>query len=99
MQHHGKLMQGRIAKTFGLDRLHRRGHVVAVGAGLAVALPHVMQLLGEREPAGILDVAAIGDVADRACGSSGLPATPTPTYCHFEKVAPLIGNLAKLTFR
>ena len=47
VQHQRKLMQLRIAKTFRLDRLHGGEHIVAVGAGLAVALLHVTQLLGQ----------------------------------------------------
>ncbi len=40
-------------------------HVVAVGAGPAVTLPHVVQLLIEREPPGILRMPAIDHVAER----------------------------------
>jgi hypothetical protein len=47
MQHHRELMQRRIAKTFCLDRGDRREHIFAVDAGLAVALSHVAQLLGQ----------------------------------------------------
>ncbi len=53
MQHQCELMQLRIAKTFGLDRLHRRCDIVAVGAGLAVALEHVAvaDRASDRRPA------------------------------------------------
>ena len=48
-----------------LQRRDGRNDVIAVGAGPAVALPHVMQLLLERQPSGILRVAAIDHVAER----------------------------------
>ena len=48
-----------------LQRADGRDDVVAVGAGLAMALAHVMQLLLERQPAGILRVAAVDHVAER----------------------------------
>jgi lysophospholipase L1-like esterase len=47
VQHQRKLVQRRVAKTFRLDRLHGSQHVIAVDAGLAVALEHVAQLLGQ----------------------------------------------------
>ncbi|MGY3470873.1 hypothetical protein ACVW0I_007744 [Bradyrhizobium sp. LM6.11] len=65
MQHGRELMQLRVAKAFGLNGFHRRGHVVAVGAGLAVALEHVAMLVGERQPTGILHVAAVDDIGER----------------------------------
>ena len=46
-----------IAERF--ERPHRFKHIVAIGAGFAVALPHIMQAFGKRQPAGILRVAAI----------------------------------------
>ncbi len=45
MQHHRQLMQLRIAKTLRLDRFYGSKNVIAVDAGLAVALPHVTELL------------------------------------------------------
>ena len=68
MKHRCELMQLRVAKAFGLDRLHRRGHVIAIGAGLAVALDDMAVLLGERQPAGILHMAAVDDVSE--CGDT-----------------------------
>ena len=47
VQHQRQLMQWRIAKALRLDRLHGGQHVIAVDAGLAVALEHVAQLLGQ----------------------------------------------------
>ena len=55
-----------IAKTFRLDRLDRGEHVVAIDAGLAVALQHMAQLFGGRQPPGILHMAAIDHVDERA---------------------------------
>ena len=52
-----------IAELF--QRADGRDDVVAVGAGLAVALAHMVQLLLEREPAGILHVSAVDHVAER----------------------------------
>ena len=65
MQHRRELMQLRVAKAFGLDRLHGRRHVVAVGAGLAVTLQHMAVLVGERQPAGVLHMAAVDDIGER----------------------------------
>ena len=61
----GEQMQIALAIAKRFERLHRLQHVIAIGSGLAVALPHVMQAFGERQPAGILHVAAIDDVAQR----------------------------------
>ena len=58
-------MQLGLAVAELLQRRHRRDHVVAVVAGLPVALAHVMQLLVERQPAGILRMAAVDHVAER----------------------------------
>jgi hypothetical protein len=44
MQHHRQLMQWRVAKSLRLDRLHGGENIVAVDAGLAVALPHMAEL-------------------------------------------------------
>ena len=41
VQHRRQPVQGLVAKPFRLDRLHRRQHIVAVDAGLAVALQHM----------------------------------------------------------
>ena len=41
VQHCRKPVQRLVAKTFRFDRLHRRQHIIAVDAGLAVALQHV----------------------------------------------------------
>ena len=68
MKHRCELMQLRVAKAFGLDRLHRRGHVIAIGAGLAVALEDMAVLFGQRQPAGILHMAAGDDVSE--CGGA-----------------------------
>src|SRR5262249_22126507 len=46
-----------------LGRSGRGAHVVPVGAGRAVALADVMQLLLERKPPGILHMTAIDHVA------------------------------------
>ena len=48
----------------GIERAHRFEHVIAIGAGYSVTLPHVVQLLFERQTSGILRMAAIDDVAD-----------------------------------
>src|ERR1700754_596076 len=59
-------MQLRVAKPLRLDRLDRCENIVAIVAGLAVALLHMAQLLGKRKPAGILDMAAVDHVSERA---------------------------------
>src|SRR5215470_8222956 len=66
MQHQRKTMQWRIAKTFGFDRLDGREHIVAVDARLAVALQDMAELLVKRQPAGILHMAPIDHVSERA---------------------------------
>ena len=58
-------MQFGLAIAELLERTDRRNDVVAVGAGLAMPLAHVMQLLLEREPPGILCVSSIHHVAER----------------------------------
>jgi hypothetical protein len=66
VQHERELMQLRIAKALGLDRLHGRQEVVAVVSRTAMSLPHEAQLLGERKPSGILDVATVDYIGERA---------------------------------
>ena len=66
VQHRCEPVQLLIAKSFRLDRLDRGQHIIPVDAGLAVALQHVAQLLGRRQPAGILHMAAIDDIDQRA---------------------------------
>ena len=66
VQHHGKPVQLLIAKSFGLDRLDGGEHIVAVVAGTAVTLADDAKLLVERQPAGILHMAAVGHVSQRA---------------------------------
>src|ERR1700689_1743934 len=52
-----------IAERFkGANRLD---DVIAIVAGAAVALPHIVHALLDREPAGILHVAAVDDVGER----------------------------------
>src|SRR5215831_21100611 len=58
-------MQIALAITECFERAYGFQHVIAIGPGLAVALPHMMQTLRQRQPAGILHVAAIDDVAHR----------------------------------
>ena len=58
-------MQFVVAKALALDLLDRVEHVVAVGAGAAVALPHEVQLPLQRQASGILRVAAVDHVAER----------------------------------
>src|SRR5262245_7954046 len=59
----GEEMQPRFAVAELLQRSDGRDDVVAVGAGLAMALAHMVQLLLERKSAGILSVAAVDHVA------------------------------------
>ena len=61
----GQQVQSLVAIALRLDLLDRRHHIVAVVAGAAMALAHEMQLLLERQPAGILLVAAVDQVAER----------------------------------
>ena len=58
-------MQFRLAIAQRFERSDRFKHVVAIRARLFVALPDVMQTLGQREPPGILNVTAVDDVTKR----------------------------------
>src|SRR6202171_3227338 len=58
-------MQIALAVAERLERAHRFDDVIAVLPGTAVALPHIMQALLDREPAGILHMAAVDDVGER----------------------------------
>ena len=69
-------MQPAIAKTRCFDRLHGCDDIVAVDTGLAVTLLHVTQLLRQRQPAGILNMAAIDDIDQRADALSRLVLQP-----------------------
>src|SRR3974377_285609 len=46
-----------------VEFFNRGQHVIAAGSGAAVALPDIVQLLGDRESPGILPVAAVYHVA------------------------------------
>src|SRR5262245_62343631 len=52
-----------VAELF--QRAYRRDDVVPIRARMTVALTHVVQLLLEREPSGILHMPAIDHVAQR----------------------------------
>ena len=79
VQHHCQPVQLRIAKTFRLDRFHRGENIIAVDAGLAVPLQHVAQLLRRRQPSGILDMAAVDHIDQRADTLARLVLQPHPT--------------------
>ncbi len=61
----GQQVQLLVAIALSLDFLDRRQHVIAVVARLPVALAHEMQLPLQRQPSGILPVAAVHHVAER----------------------------------
>src|ERR1700728_1671859 len=61
----GEQMQFGLAIAERLERTDGFEHIIAIRTGLAVALPHVMHALGNRQPPGILDVAAVDGVAQR----------------------------------
>src|SRR5260370_40629514 len=69
-------MQRGLAIAELLERPDRCDDVVTVGAGLAVTLAHVMQLLLEREPSGILRVSTVDHVAQRRHPPLGLALEP-----------------------
>src|SRR5260221_10593224 len=50
VQHRRQLMQLLVAKTLRLDRLRGGQHVVAIVSGTAVALQHIAELFGRRQP-------------------------------------------------
>ena len=76
----GEQVQFGLAIAKLLERTDRRNDVVAVGAGLAMPLPHVMQLLLEREPPGVLHVPSIHHVAEARHPPLGLALEPDWTY-------------------
>ena len=76
VQHRRKLMQLRVAKTFRLDRLHGGQHIVAVGAGLAVPLLDMTELFRQRQPPGILHMAAVDHIGQRADALARLVLKP-----------------------
>src|SRR5262249_8693520 len=72
----GEEVQLGFPQTERFQRRDRCDDIVAVGAGVAVTLTHVMELLLEREPPGILRMAAIDHVAERAHRALGLALEP-----------------------
>src|SRR5260370_40367020 len=72
----GDEMQRGLAIAELLERPDRCDDVVTVGAGLAVTLAPVMQLLLEREPSGILRVSTADPAAQRRRPPSGLALDP-----------------------
>src|SRR5947207_8252981 len=67
-------MQLGVSKTLSFDLGDGRQYVVQVCPGMAMALPHQMKLLLDVEPAGILRMAAVDDVDERAHPPSRLAA-------------------------
>jgi hypothetical protein len=72
----GQLMQLRLPIAKLLQGGDGRDDIVAIRARDPVTLPHMVQLLVEREPSRILRVAAIDQVAQRRHSLPGLPAQP-----------------------
>ena len=70
-------MQIAVVEAERFERMHGREHIVAVRAGLAVALAHQMKLRREIEPAGILHVPAIDHVDQRGTRRCGSPSSVT----------------------
>ena len=68
----GETMQVGVAESLRLELADRRQHVIAVGAGMTMTLPHEMELLLDVEPAGILRMTAIDHVDQRASAPLGL---------------------------
>src|ERR1700684_3457535 len=58
-------MQVGLAIAERFERPDRLDDIVAVVAGAAMALPDIVHALLDREPAGILHVAAVDDVGER----------------------------------
>ena len=80
----GQEVQIAVAVALRLNLLDRRQHIVAVVAGAAVALPHQMHFLFERQPAGVLLVAAVHHVTERVHNRRGIPVGPTEAQSQLE---------------
>src|ERR1700729_4075108 len=76
VQHQGELMQLLVAKALLFDRLDGCQHVVAIVSGTTMALLHVAQLFAQGEPAGILHVAAVDHISERADPLPGFVLKP-----------------------
>ncbi len=74
-----KEMQAGLSIAELLERSDRGNDIVAVGAGLAVPLAYMMQLLLERKSAGILRMPAIDHIAQRRYALLGLALEPDRT--------------------
>ena len=61
----GNQMELGFTITERFERANRFEDVIAVVAGPAVALPHIVHAIGDIEPTGILHMAAVDDVAQR----------------------------------
>ena len=72
MQPRGQQVELAIVKSEALKLFDRREHVIAIGAGPAMALPDVMQLRIEVELARVLRVRAVDDVANCAHPAPGI---------------------------
>src|ERR1051325_7413943 len=68
----GEEVQARVAKALRLDLAHCGKHVTARGPRAPMPSPDVMKLLFQVEPAGILRVAAVDHVDERAHAPLGL---------------------------
>ena len=71
-----KEMQAGLSIAELLQRSDRGDDIVPVGAGLTVPLAHVVQLLLERQSAGVLRMSAVDHIAQRRYALFGLTLEP-----------------------
>src|SRR3984893_3444071 len=76
MQHQREPVQLLVAKALRLDRSHGGQHVVSIESGADVYLLDKTELLSQREPPGILHMAAIDRRGQRTDTLAGLVAEP-----------------------
>ena len=65
-------MQITLAIAERFERAYRFQHIISVGAGFTVALPHMVETFGKSQAPCILHVAAIDEVADRLYVAAGM---------------------------
>src|SRR5262249_62245081 len=71
-------MQITLAVAQRFERAYRFQHIISVGAGFTVALPHMVETFGKSQAPRILHVAAIDEVAERPYATAGMVFNTDP---------------------